>query len=96
MKRRKTMTEILKFVVTKKKTFKFFYAIILFLSLFLITSKVGGCKPCFHPFYISFFASYFIHNFLLVTLFYYIYSLQRILDVKRMRIVHGLRTRFFF
>ncbi|AES98756.1 putative Late nodulin [Medicago truncatula] len=36
------MTETLKFVVTKKKTLKFVYAMILFLSFFLIASEVGG------------------------------------------------------
>jgi len=49
---------------TMIETLKFFYAMILFLYLFLITTDVGGCKPCFHPFRISFFASQFLHNFL--------------------------------
>jgi len=53
MQNAKNMTEILKFV----------YVMFLFISLFIVTTEVGG-KSFFHPFQFSFFSLYFVLNIL--------------------------------
>lgn len=51
MQNAKNMTEILKFV----------YVMFLFISMFIVTTEVGG-KSFFHPFQFSFFSLYFVPN----------------------------------
>jgi len=77
---------------------KFVFAMIQFISVFLVTTEVGRCKSCFIHFKFpsllcSSYTTFFYH--VLVTLFYYISSLHCGMDVKRMRIVHDIHTIVF-
>jgi hypothetical protein len=77
------------------KIMKFVFGYIVFLSLFFIAMKVVGGKPFIvFKFPSLLYSFYTIFYHILVTLFYYRFSLQYIFNVKKMLIVPNLWTHF--
>ncbi|RHN71653.1 putative Late nodulin [Medicago truncatula] len=71
-RKKKNMVEIL----------KFFYAMNIFIFLIILSAKVRGGKPfllSYSHFLLCFISSYTIFYHVLITLFYYLFSLQHIL-----------------